>query len=331
MQTESIVQKILAKTSISTAELDAKIAEKQRELSGLVSREGAAYIIAREMGLDFFTQRAKPRLEIKNVVPGIKSLDITARVFRVFEPREFTRNGAKSAVSSLVLADGTGTIRLSLWDQQVTLAKDLKPGVAVEISGAYTKPDLRGGAEIRLGKRGTLRVLEKSDLPPIENIRQTAAEMQRITIASLKEGASAEIRAAIVQLFESNPFFVTCPTCGGRAKRDVTGTTKCPTHGVVQPKIGIVLSGVIDDGTGNIRVVFFRDSALTIAGMKMEEAIEKGEDLVTSLDVLGKEFIISGRVRKNQLFNRLELIADSVRQVDTKAEAEKLLAEMKGA
>jgi replication factor A1 len=170
MEIDAVLQRIIATTGMNNDDLERKIAEKQRELSGLVSREGAAYIIAKELGLELF-EKTRRRLEIKNVIPGLKNVTLTARIVRMFEPRQFEKDGQKSAVANVILGDGSGSLRLSLWDQQCQLLKQLQPGLAVEVFGAYTKDDSRGGTEIRLSKRGGLKVLPNSDLPGIDQIK----------------------------------------------------------------------------------------------------------------------------------------------------------------
>ncbi|NIO45047.1 MAG: DUF2240 family protein, partial [Candidatus Aenigmarchaeota archaeon] len=90
MDFEIIVKKIKEKANLNDEEVNKKILEKQQELSNLVSKEGAAYIIAKELGLDIF-QKTKRRLEIKNVVPKLRNLNLTARIVKVFEAKEFKR------------------------------------------------------------------------------------------------------------------------------------------------------------------------------------------------------------------------------------------------
>jgi hypothetical protein len=85
----------------------------------------------------------------------------------------------------------------------------------------------------------------------------------------------------------------------------------------------------VDDGTGNIRAVFFRENALNLIGMKMDEVLEKGDSFFGDIDVLGKEFMISGRVRRNRMFDRLEFVANNVREVDIESEANKLINNLK--
>jgi ssDNA-binding replication factor A large subunit len=297
-----LLSKIMEKTGSSQDDIQRKIIEKQRELSNLVSKEGAAYIIAKELGLDVFPKTTKKRLEIKNIVPKIRDLKLSARIVRVFEPREFKgKTGKQGKVASIILGDESGNIRLSLWDDQTDVVEKLSPGMAVETFGAYTKEDGVGGVELRLGKLGGVKILENSDLPEIKSGAAPSGG-GRTSIADLKEGETCELRASVVQLFETGIFYEICPTCGSRVTKEGK-EFKCAEHGTVEPTKTIVLSGIIDDGTGNIRVVFFRDVALALIGMDIKKAVENEDAFFESINVLGKEFIVTGKARKNKMFN----------------------------
>ena len=326
MDFNELQQKIIEKTGLSQEEVQKRILEKQQELSNLVSKEGAAYIIAKELGLDVFT-KTKRRLEIKNVVPKIRELKLTARIVKVFEPRKFEKNGKKGKVASIILGDESGNIRLSLWDDQTDMIENLKPGMAVETFGAYTREDGLGGVEIRLGNRGGIKILEQCDLPALENL-QKPAEKGRRNIVELKEGETAEIRASVVQIFETSIFYEICPQCGSRVVKEGT-EYKCAEHGKVEPTKTIVLSGIIDDGTANMRAVFFRDVALQLIGMDIKKALENEDSFFENLNVLGKEFIMIGKSRRNKMFNRLEFVVNTVKEVDAEEEANKIINMLK--
>ena len=321
MDFETIVSKIKEKTNLTDEEVNRKVIEKQQELSNLVSKEGAAYIIAKELGLDIFP-KTKRRLEIKNVLPKLRNVNLTARVVRVFEPKQFKKKDKIGKVATVILGDTSGTIRMSLWDMQTDITQKLKPGIPVEIFGAYTKENGLGGTEIRLGNKGGIKILESSDIPPLESLKEK--DTSRKTIDALKEGDIGELRAAVVQLFETNIFYDICPKCESRVVK-TDSKFKCNEHGEVEPKKTIVLSGVIDDGTGNIRSVFFRDVALKLIGMNIDEALKKRDSFFESIDVLGKEFIMFGKVRRNTTFNRLEFVANDIREVDVEKEINEII------
>ena len=48
---QDIINKIKEKTELSEAEINSKINQKLDQLSGLISKEGAAHIIANELGV----------------------------------------------------------------------------------------------------------------------------------------------------------------------------------------------------------------------------------------------------------------------------------------
>ena len=325
MDFDEILKKIVEKTGSSEDDIKKKIAEKQRELSNLVSKDGAAYIIAKELGIELFPKKTERRLQIKNIVPKIRMLDIDARIVRIFPVKEFESKGRKGKVASIILGDQSGTIRLTLWDQQTDMIDKLEQGMAVHVFSGYTREGMDGSAEIRLSKSGGLKILEDSDLPEITEIKRVSKAAN--SISELNEGDATTLRAAVVQLFQTNFFYDVCPDCGKRVTKDNDYT--CAQHGKVKPVTNIVLSGVIDDGTGNIRAVFFRDEALNLIGMNMDDVMEKKDTFFDDIDVLGKEFMISGRVRRNKMFKRLEFVANGVKEIDIESEVNKLINNFK--
>ena len=64
---DKIIEKICKSTKMSEKLVKEKIAAKKKELNGLVSDEGAAYIIASEMGVDILGETARKKLKIKDL------------------------------------------------------------------------------------------------------------------------------------------------------------------------------------------------------------------------------------------------------------------------
>ncbi len=316
MNLDGIIEKIISVTQQTKEEANKRILDKQRELSMLVSIEGAAYIVAKELGLDLM-EKTSHKLQIKNMIAGMRSLTLSATVVKVMPLREFERNGKKSKVANIILGDETGTARLSLWDEQTGLLGQIKENTVVEIKGGYTREDSMGGIEVRLGRQPYIKQVEQEPI-------KVELKKADVPISKIREGGTYEIRAALVHVFDSNPFYEVCPQCGSRIKMP---EFKCAEHGEVRPAYAMVVSGVIDDGTANTRIVFFRESAEKVFGMKTLDALAKKATLFETLENLGKEFVFSGRVRKNQLFERLEFITSDFRPANPKEEAARILKE----
>ncbi|MCD6477032.1 MAG: DUF2240 family protein [Candidatus Aenigmarchaeota archaeon] len=320
MEYDTILKKIIEETKQSKEQIEALILEKQEELSNLVSKEGAAYIVARELGINLFEQKKKD-LQIKNIIPGARNITFEARIVSIYPVKKFNNNGRQSKVANIILGDTTGTIRLSLWDEQTNILDGIEKGMPVQVFGAYTKEDHRGLVEVRLSRVGGLKILEHSDIPEIKPDNA----IRRKKICDLKESMYTELKAALVQIFDTNNFYAICPKCGKKVNKE-NNEFVCIEHGKVEPKYSMVFSGVIDDGYGNIRAVFFRDAALNAVGMTIDQALENKDHLFDN--ILGKEFILTGSARINKMFNRLEFVVNKVEPVDPKQEIKNILNTM---
>ena len=312
MSLNEIIEKIREKTGLSEEEIKNKIREKQRELYGLVSPEGAAHIIARELGIELVK---KEFLKTKDIRPGMNDINLKARVSRIFV-RDFEKDGVKKKVANIFLVDETGEIRLCLWDEQINSLNG-KEGDVVEITGAYSRKNIFGETEIRVGAYGNIKIVD--DDPNLPKIGKQYIET---TINKVEEGNKYKIRAAIVYVFNTNIFYEICPECGVIIKEST-----CKIHGKVEPEYTIILNSIIDDGYGNMRAVFFREIAEKLIGKPAEKLMK--ENLINSAisELLGKEFIFFGRVRKNEIFHRKELIIDDFEEVNPEEEAQKILEE----
>ena len=321
---DEIVKRISFASGLGEEEVLAKIEDKKLELSGLISDEGAAYIVAKEIGLDLVQQQ---KLNIESIIPGMQNVDVIGKIMKISPVREFKTEKAQGRVANLTVADETGSARISLWNDEIEKLQEFKEGEVIRIKG-YVKEDNMGGPEIRLGRYG---MLAKSDeiVKSVVSRRHT----ERTTISELREGQFKELRAAIVQAFEGNVFYEICPECKARLKEETE--YKCEEHGEVQPEYGIIISGIIDDGSGNIRAVFFNEQAEKLLGMTKMDAkklFDRKKKLSAVIEnvTVGKDFLLAGKVRRNSFFDRLEFVVNDVKDVDIKKEIETALNKLNG-
>ncbi len=337
MSLEEIIQKMEEKTGYTKEQLYDKILKKQMELSGLVSLEGAAYLVARDLGLDLLEEVKKRKLDIANIVDGMRRVDVVGRVFFISEPVEFVRkDGSIGKVVNVYIADETGYVRVVLWDKQVRLVEDkiIEVGSVLRVKDAVAK-ETNFGIELRLGNRGSVEVLEDSglELPSVEELsekyqiqRAVARNYERKNIKELVEGP-AEIRGFVVHVFQTDFVYSVCPVCNSRLNSDGV----CEIHGKVAPRNLMVINCIVDDGTGHVRVVFFDALAEKLVGLSSQKvaslSLEERYRLITG-SLLGKELIIQGVVKNNEVFERLEMSARKVKPVNVKKEAEMLVKEL---
>jgi replication factor A1 len=101
-------------------------------------------------------------LQIENLRAGMKKVTVVAKVLETAEPSKVHTQFRDSAlVSNAVIGDQTGKILLCLWDEQV---KSVSVGDFIEVKNAHVAT-FKGEKQLRLGKNGTITVLEE----PLEN------------------------------------------------------------------------------------------------------------------------------------------------------------------
>lgn len=313
-----IKQKIVASGKLDATLLTTKIKEKINELSGLISEEGAAHIIANELNVEL-TDSNKEQLKIKEIYAGMKTVSTVGKVVRKFDVREFSKEDRQGKVCSLVLGDETGTIRVVFWNDQVDLLTEVQENDILIIKDAYAR-DNRGMSEIHLGEKGTIELNPNG--VEIKEVRSILTN-ERKRIADLQEGEQGvEILGTVVQVFDPR-FFTICPECNKRVHDN-----SCNEHGQVLPVLSYVLNAVLDDGSGTIRAVFWKEQTNNLIGKTVQEISSYKDNLAAfekvKTDLLGEQFKLTGRVTKNEVFGRLEFNIQIVEKASAKEEIARL-------
>ncbi len=202
-----MVAKISSESGRTEDEIRDMIEEKREELGGLITPEGAAHVVANGLGINLFKGVSLHKeLKIESIIPGMKSVDITGKVVRVFPPREFDRkDGTKGKVCSLILGDETGTIRTVFWGDDVSLIEDGKiaEGGILRIRAGYTKENLNGEAELHIGSR-TRVIPNPGDIEP-ESI-PVSKDMEK-SISELEEGmGGVDVICKVLRIYEVRQF-----------------------------------------------------------------------------------------------------------------------------
>ena len=103
---EQILEKIKSKSELSVEDIESKINEKIESFGGLVSKEGAALILANEIGIKIVESNPEPtQLKISNILSGMQNIDLLGKVIRAFPIRTFNKDGREGKVGSIVLGD----------------------------------------------------------------------------------------------------------------------------------------------------------------------------------------------------------------------------------
>jgi replication factor A1 len=94
-------------------------------------------------------------MKISELKPGMRRVDVTAKVLNLSETREVTtRTGEQSRVATADVTDDSGTVKLTLWNEQIDQVK-VNSNVVIE-NGYVTS--FRGETQLNVGRYGKLTV-----------------------------------------------------------------------------------------------------------------------------------------------------------------------------
>jgi len=297
---EKIIRVMAKSSGLGEDELEKKVDEKRTKLSGLISKEGAAQVVAAELGISFDDER----LKIDDLVPGMKRVSLIGKVIDISPIRTFMRKEKEGRVVNLTLADETSNIKIVLWDaHHIDLVEkgEVAKEKVVEILGG----DMRDN-EVHLGSFSELKLSSEV----LESVK-TERIIKEKNIVDFKIADNASTRAFVVQVFEPR-FFHVCTECKKKAIPEGDGFS-CTEHGKISPEKRALVNLVLDDGTESIRTVLFHENLASIGLTALEDAnqlIQQREDLI------GKEMIFSGNVRNNNFFNNIEFIVDDAKEIN---------------
>jgi replication factor A1 len=100
------------------------------------------------------TKQTQP-LQIKDLRIGMKKVNLKAKVIQLSKPKfVVTRFGNHASVANALVTDGTGKIKLCLWNDQINT---ITVGDTIQIKNARISA-YKNERQMRIGKNGTLHV-----------------------------------------------------------------------------------------------------------------------------------------------------------------------------
>ena len=135
-----------------------------------------------------------------------REVDVIGRILAMNDIREFQRvDGTEGQVRSIELADETGVVRTSLWDDKADINQGL--GDALKIENARTRLG-QGTMELSVGKSSRITIPEEEELtnlPSYESLEQDRYNDR--TISQLEENeTNTKLRVRVTTINEINTF-----------------------------------------------------------------------------------------------------------------------------
>ena len=255
---EEIVEKIMFEKKISRWKLLELIKKKKDELGGLITDKSAAMLVAKELGLNFFNKFIpEEKINISKLKPGMRNVTLIGRVSYIFPIREFTIKNKKNEVVSLILYDGTGEVRVVLWDtNHINLVKKglIKRDSVLRVIGADVREGRDKNTEVHVGSKGNIIVNpEDVDLEKVPRIQKKRLKIEELDVNMY----NIIVRGVIKKIGPLTSF-------------------------EWKDRPGKILSLILCDETGEVRVVFWNEKAEEAANLKDGDVIELS-DVYTKL------------------------------------------------
>lgn len=213
--------------------------------------------------------------KIEDLEENDQDIQIIGRILHTENPREFIRNdGRPGLVRTAELGDGSGVIRMSLWEDKADYP--LKEGELVKIENP--RITFRNGhLEMSLGRTSTITPVEENEelnIPSLEKIEEKRYPLKNLE--DIKEtDKNIKIRGRVIDAFGENILIEMCPNCNKKITYAEEGLY-CEYCGeqIEKAKHLMIIPLKIEDETGTMRVTFFQQEAEKLIGMKTSE-VEK--------------------------------------------------------
>lgn len=253
MKTEAYINKIIEDTGLSRTDIQSLVEEKKEELKGLISDEGALFVIAKELGVDVASENKELlndiELNISDITLNMKNIVIVGRIKDIYHVNSFNKkSGETGHVGSFLLRDNTGDIRIVLWDDQVSIFKDerFEKNEIVKILNGTAKNGRNGGIEIHVGG------FSKIDLAPedVDYKKYPKIKEQFVKIQDINESlGSISTEGKVMSHFPVKDFI----------RKDGQN--------------GSVSSIILRDSTGKVRITFWNEDIEKIENLEVGDFI----------------------------------------------------------
>lgn len=322
---EKLLDNLVEKSGKEKNEIETLVTDKVNELSGLVSEEGAIYIVANELGIKLDSEKPKREanlVKIEEVTEPKTPVSCVCKVLKKYDKVTFsTKNKEEGSVQSLLVGDETGITRIVFWNDKVEELEKVNEKDIIKVINAFTRENQNTERiEIHYGQYSDLEVnpegysVEVKEMPPIELVEKKVSE--------LEEGTRNVKLTGLITDFDIPRYYLACPHTFKKVFQD-EGKYLSPSHGEVDPIKVPIINCVVDDGTGSIQLVGFRDRAEELTGSQTDDLIKLTEDIDKykefSKKIVGSQVEIVGNVSENNMTGDKQVIVNQVLNIEFKS------------
>ncbi len=258
--------------------------------------------------------------DLKDIKSENDEIGIMGRVLNLYDINEFQRpNGTMGMVRSVEIADDTGVVRASFWDEKAEMG--LKKGDVIWIKNAL--PRFRDDTvELSVG-RATMVIKPKSEdaksIPSLKEIEDSIYKTRKIEDLE-EEDKNIKVSGKITDTYGDRILYEMCPNCNKRVEfvDDAFVCDFCG-EGIEKPNYLMIIPCTLEDDTGTVRTTFFRKLAEELIEMTTDEANEviaktadEGSLAEKVEDLIGREITVIADASFDEYNGEIRLIAKKI-------------------
>lgn len=283
-----------------------------------VERKDDVKMAMPERVISYSSKEAK----VSELREGMSAVTVTGKILNV-GPKEITSRGEKKTIFTGLLADETGKVEFSAWDDF-----QLEQEEVICIKNAYVRA-WRGIPQLNIGDR--------SEVSRVDDDFDKALDMDASTVkligdlVSIGGGLDVTVVGSLVDIRAGSGLIKRCPDCNRSVFND-----ECVSHGRITPIQDLRMKAVIDDGTGALTAIVNRELTEALTGITLDEAVNIARDNLDAETVskrmeekiIGRWVRIRGNVISDEYGLMLISREASLDDIDVKKDAESLLREL---
>ena len=135
-------------STLSKDEIESEVVRKIEAFHGLLTRDVALKLIAKERGL---FKEEEQQVKISDLKPNMRRINVLGKIAAI--NKETVYPSGKRA-RTIVIKDNSGVVSVTLWNEDIAMLSKLKVGDEILVKSAYEKM-----GSLSLGYRGSLEIV----------------------------------------------------------------------------------------------------------------------------------------------------------------------------
>lgn len=233
-----------------------------------------------------------------------QNIKLRVRALNIGQVNTFSRSdGREGKVRAIYVADETGEVQVSLWDDDTNL--DFTEGAALIIENPTVQSQnnrirlsISGGSNLRKARP------EEAELMPTLREIESQIYVEKLIEDIEDDDSHIKVKGVIEEINGEKILYAMCPNCNTRIIQSEEGYI-CDSCGekIEEPNYLMIIQANLQDETGTISATFFRNQAEQLIDTTTEEVI-------SIFQQTGDESSMSGKI-EDLVGHEVTVIADA--------------------